>query len=155
MVLTGIGYSIYAAAIWGSVPYVVTPQTVGTAFGICTAIQNIGLTIAPTIVGFIKDRTGDYFWVMGFFVGINIVGLIINITLYFVDIRQMDGVLNKVDKTDRIEELITSPPPGSRKDILKQSLAKSRTAQGLVDYKLDSSARESLRRSMATKRPYQ
>jgi nitrate/nitrite transporter NarK len=25
LVLTGIGYSIYAAAIWGSVPYVVTP----------------------------------------------------------------------------------------------------------------------------------
>ena len=38
LVLTGVGYSIYAAAIWGSVPYVVTPQTVGTAFGICTAI---------------------------------------------------------------------------------------------------------------------
>ena len=156
LVLTGIGYSIYAAAIWGSVPYVVTPQTVGTAFGICTAIQNIGLTIAPTIVGKIKDKTGGYYWVMAFFVGINIVGLVLNITLYFVDIRQMDGVLNKVDKTDRIEELITSPPATqSRKDILKQSLAKSRTAQGLVDYKLDSSARESLRRSMAAKRPYQ
>ena len=93
---------------------------------------------------------------MAFFVGINLVGLVLNITLYFVDIRQMDGVLNKVDKTDRIEELITSPPATqSRKDILKQSLAKSRTAQGLVDYKLDSSVRESLRRSMATKRPYQ
>ena len=38
LVLTGIGYSIYAAAIWGSVPYVVSPHTVGTAFGICTAI---------------------------------------------------------------------------------------------------------------------
>lgn len=155
LVLTGIGYSIYAAAIWGSVPYVVTPQTVGTAFGICTAIQNIGLTIAPTIVGFIKDRTGGYYWVMAFFVGINLIGFVLNICLYFVDINQMDGVLNKVDRTDRIEELITSPPPNvSRKDILKQSLAKSRTAQGLVDYKLDSSARESLRRSMATKRPY-
>jgi MFS family permease len=26
LVLTGIGYSIYAAAIWGSVPYVVNPE---------------------------------------------------------------------------------------------------------------------------------
>ena len=38
LVLTGIGYSIYASAIWGSVPYVVAPHTVGTAFGLTTAI---------------------------------------------------------------------------------------------------------------------
>lgn len=38
LVFTGIGYSIYAAAIWGSVPYTVAPQTVGSAFGIATAI---------------------------------------------------------------------------------------------------------------------
>lgn len=38
LVLVGIGYSIYAAAIWGSVPYVVDPSSVGTAFGIATAI---------------------------------------------------------------------------------------------------------------------
>jgi len=38
MVLVGIGYSIYAAALWGSIPYVVSARTVGTAFGICTAI---------------------------------------------------------------------------------------------------------------------
>lgn len=55
LVLVGIGYSIYAAACWGSVPYVVDPNSVGTAFGIATAIQNIGLVIAPTIVGMIKD----------------------------------------------------------------------------------------------------
>jgi hypothetical protein len=68
----------------------------------------------------------------------------------------MDGILDKVDVTDRINELIATPDPTiSRKDILKMSYAKSRTAQGLVDYKLDGIARENLRRSMATKRPYQ
>jgi nitrate/nitrite transporter NarK len=79
---------------------------VGTAFGIATAIQNIGLTIAPTIVGYIKDKTGGYYWVCAFFVGINLVGLVLNIILYFVDLKYMDGVLNKVDSSDRIEELI-------------------------------------------------
>ena len=38
LVLIGIGYSIYAAALWGSIPYVVEPRTMGTAFGFCTAI---------------------------------------------------------------------------------------------------------------------
>ena len=90
LVLTGIGYSVYAAAIWGSIPYVVKPNTVGTAFGIATAIQNIGLVIAPTIVGMIKDATREvdhgYFYVNLFFVGINMVGLLLNMWLYAIDI---------------------------------------------------------------------
>jgi nitrate/nitrite transporter NarK len=57
LVLVGVAYSIYCAAIWGSIPYAVPAQSVGTAFGICTAIQNIGLVIAPTLVGWIKTHT--------------------------------------------------------------------------------------------------
>ena len=57
LVLIGIGYSIYAAALWGSIPYVVEPRTMGTAFGFCTAIQNAGMAIAPTIVGSIIEGT--------------------------------------------------------------------------------------------------
>ena len=109
LVLTGIGYSIYAAAIWGSVPYVVAPTSVGTAFGIATAIQNIGLVVAPTIIGMIKDQTRaidhGFFWVNAFFISINIVGLFLNMALYHIDINQNGGVLDKVatDGTDEIE----------------------------------------------------
>lgn len=84
LVLTGIGYSIYASAIWGSVPYVVKPNLVGTAFGLATSIQNIGLCIAPLVVGIIKDKTKQndhgYFWVNAFFVSLNCVGLCLNFT---------------------------------------------------------------------------
>jgi predicted MFS family arabinose efflux permease len=38
LVMIGIGYSIYASAIWGSVPYVVASHTVGSAFGLITSI---------------------------------------------------------------------------------------------------------------------
>lgn len=55
--LVGTGFSIYAAAIWGSVPYVVKPEQLGTAFGMITAFQNIGLVVTPLSVGFIKDST--------------------------------------------------------------------------------------------------
>jgi hypothetical protein len=57
LILTGFGYSIYAAALWGSIPYVVDAKTVGTAFGFCTAVQNAGLAIAPTIGSAIHDAT--------------------------------------------------------------------------------------------------
>jgi len=38
LVLVGIGFSIYGAALWGSIPYIVQVRTLGTAFGFCTAI---------------------------------------------------------------------------------------------------------------------
>ena len=38
LVLLGIGYSIFAAALWGCIPYTVHSRLVGTAFGLCTAV---------------------------------------------------------------------------------------------------------------------
>lgn len=101
LVLAGIGYSIYASAIWGSVPYVVPKKSVGTAFGLATTVQNIGLVLAPTIVGAIKDSTSTigfgYTYVNIFFIAINIVGLALNSTLYYIDVTYNDSVLDKVD----------------------------------------------------------
>ena len=36
--LLGLGYSVYAAALWGSVPYVCDPKQIGTAYGLVTAV---------------------------------------------------------------------------------------------------------------------
>ncbi len=38
LILIGIAYSIYASALWSSIPYLVLPRTLGTAFGIVTSI---------------------------------------------------------------------------------------------------------------------
>lgn len=64
-VLIGIGYSIYATAIWGSIPYTVPEKVLGSAFGMTTAIQNSGLVVAPLIVSYLigKDKqqpTSEY-----------------------------------------------------------------------------------------------
>jgi MFS family permease len=113
LVLTGIGYSIFAAAIWGSIPYVVAPSTVGTAFGITTAIQNIGLVLAPSIVGEIKDRTvhidHGYFWIQVFFIGLNVLGFFCNAYLYFLDMNYNDGVLDKVAAKQESRSQETKP----------------------------------------------
>lgn len=56
LIILGFAYSVYSGALWSSIPYVVKPNTLGTAFGICTAVQNLGLTIVPSIVAYtIKD----------------------------------------------------------------------------------------------------
>jgi MFS family permease len=132
LVITGIGYSIYASAMWGSIPYTVSSSTVGSAFGICTAIQNIGLVISPLVVGFLTKKTSKnfgYFYMCVFFLILCGFGLFFNIALYINDIKYHDGILNKVEKEDNIRSLISDPDPSlSRQDIIKKSLAKSRTA---------------------------
>ena len=155
MVLVGIGYTIYCGVIWGSIPYTVAPHTVRTAFGICTAIQNIGLVIAPYVVGLLKENTTKgygYFWVLVFFISINVIALACNAYLYYIDIKFHDGILNRVDKGDTLEDL-TKTPVISKKQLMKESMHKSLDRQKLVDYHLDSSRRSELKRSMAARRP--
>lgn len=139
LVLVGIGYTVYCGVIWGSMPYTVPPQTVGTAFGIATAIQNIGLVVAPYIVAYIKEnttKTYGYYWVLIFFILVNVLGLICNSYSYYIDIKFNDGILNRVDKGEAVQDLMKTPTIG-RKQILKESMAKSLVRQQLTDYKLD------------------
>jgi MFS family permease len=173
-VLCGIGYAIYASVIWGSIPYTVEPRTVGTAYGICTAIQNIGLASAPVAVSALIDTVKvpqpvadddgnikmeevgvNYAAADYFFLAVNVIGLVANIALYFVDLKYYGGVLNNVDEGESLEALITSPAPGTKGDILRGSMGKSREAARLAEYRTDDDVRASLKRSLAAQRPYQ
>ncbi len=85
--------------MWASIPYIVEPQKIGTAFGICVSIQNIGLAIGPLIITAIrkinppKEKT-EYFWVMGFLIVISIIGFIVALILLYNDKKYMNNVLN-------------------------------------------------------------
>lgn len=102
LVMAGIGNSISAAAIWGSIPYVVPESAVGSAFGVTTAVINIFISIATTLVGEIKDRTLEsdqgFYWVHAFFLGINIFGLLLSVMLYYIDMYHNDRVLDLVKR---------------------------------------------------------
>lgn len=84
-----------------------------------------------------------------FFVFVNIIGFVCNAYLWYIDIKYYDGVLNKVDSGDEIQDLITSPTI-DRKELIRASQAKDMTRQSLLDYKLDKSNRETLKKSMAS-----
>jgi len=92
------------------------------------------MSIAPTVVAYIRDQTADvefgYYWVCAFFVAVNIVGLICNSLLYIIDIKYHDGVLNRVEKEDQLNQLMLSPEADtSRKDMIRDSLARSSHAR--------------------------
>ena len=151
--LVGVAYSIYASAIWGSIPYVVNPATIGTAFGLCMAVQNIGLSIAPTVVNYLQVAFVEHEYgipaVLAFFIAINIIGLVCNTWLYIIDIKYYNGVLNRVDKGDAIADL-TNTPEASRKDLLSGSMSKDPHRASLVQYQLDDGNRKSLRQSLGS-----
>jgi MFS family permease len=57
LILLGLAYGTYAAVLWGSVPLLVNQNVQGTAFGICTVLQNFGTVITPPIIGWIEEET--------------------------------------------------------------------------------------------------
>jgi len=57
MVFMGAGYSACAAALWPCVALIMPSHQIGTAYGAMTAFQNLGLAVAPLIVGVVLKQS--------------------------------------------------------------------------------------------------
>lgn len=55
MIIMGVSFSVIPAIMWPSVSYVVAENRLGTAYGLMTMLQNVGLTSLNFIVGFAND----------------------------------------------------------------------------------------------------
>jgi len=55
-VLIGIAFSLVPAVMWPAVSYLVPAERLGTAYGLMTMLQNIGLTLANVGAGWLNDR---------------------------------------------------------------------------------------------------
>lgn len=89
----------------------------GTAYGLTTAVQNIGLTIGPLICAQLlkTDKEQGYFWLMMYFSLLAIIGIFVNVWLYIDDIKNRKGILNAVDEGDNLEKLATTPVADNRR----------------------------------------
>ncbi len=58
MAMMGIAFSLIPAVMWPSVTYVVEQNRLGTAYGLMTLIQNVGLTAFNLMVGWANDVSG-------------------------------------------------------------------------------------------------
>jgi MFS family permease len=56
--LLGVAFSLVPAVLWPSVPYLVPEQRLGTAYGLMTMLQNIGLTVCNVAAGALNDSAG-------------------------------------------------------------------------------------------------
>jgi MFS family permease len=57
-VLLGIAFCLVPAVIWPAVPYLVEPRRLGTAYGLMTMVQNVGLAVFNFAAGALNDANG-------------------------------------------------------------------------------------------------
>jgi MFS family permease len=58
MIMMGVAFSLIPAVMWPSVAYVVEQSKLGTAYGLMTMIQNIGLFGFNLLIGWANDHWG-------------------------------------------------------------------------------------------------
>ena len=92
MILLGFAFVLVPAAMWPSVPLIVRSGRVGTAFGLMTAIQNIGLGLFPFLNGFLRDKTGTYVASEVMFASLGVIGLVFAVLLKRADAREGRGL---------------------------------------------------------------
>src|ERR1700692_1311372 len=56
MAMMGIAFSLIPAVMWPSVAYIVEQSKLGTAYGLMTMIQNIGLAGFNLLIGWANDH---------------------------------------------------------------------------------------------------
>jgi MFS family permease len=97
MIALGAAFVLVPAAMWPSIPLIVRKERVGTAFGLMTAIQNIGLAIFPLLNGILRDTTQTYTSSMIMFACLGGFGLAFAFLLKRADSRE-DNILEQSKK---------------------------------------------------------
>lgn len=85
----GIAYSLFSAVIWPSVSLTVPKQNTGTAFGVVTSMQNMGMALFPLAIAAIFNSNGRRYLpnVEFFFAACAAVGLVVGLVMNCLDSR--------------------------------------------------------------------
>jgi MFS family permease len=93
MIVLGISFSLVPAAMWPSIPIMVEEKRLGTAFGLMTLIQNVGLTLFNWVAGKLTDLAGgDYTHTILMFASLGFVGLVFALLLKAAARRENVGI---------------------------------------------------------------
>jgi MFS family permease len=88
MIALGAAFVLVPAAMWPSVPLIVDKKRVGTAFGLMTMVQNIGLAAFPWLNGRLRDFTQSYTASEIMFASLGVFGLIFAVLLKRADRKE-------------------------------------------------------------------
>jgi hypothetical protein len=124
--MLGFGFALYCASLFGSIPFLVEAKVLGTAFGIRTVSENIGLFLTPILIGEIMQRTKvglvqDYTLALATLIAVAVVGLALSVWIYYDDVTHRGGVLESPDQLRLLIELVETPVPGREVPLIMVS----------------------------------
>jgi MFS family permease len=93
MLSMGVAFSLVPAAMWPSVALIVDQERLGTAYGLMTMIQNIGLAGFNLLIGFANDVSGGYTLGMWIFSSLGFFGMVFAWLLRKSDLKYGEGRL--------------------------------------------------------------
>eukprot|EP01106_Pelomyxa_sp_JSP_P008912 TRINITY_DN244_c0_g1_i6.p2 TRINITY_DN244_c0_g1~~TRINITY_DN244_c0_g1_i6.p2 ORF type:complete len:170 (-),score=48.06 TRINITY_DN244_c0_g1_i6:43-552(-) len=122
LLLCGASYSLVASSLWPSLCKVVPTNTVGSANGICTSIQMIGIGCANLIVGALRDAY-TYTEVMLFLCCCGFAATVFAVIAEFLDYKLNGSRLNldRPLKTPAVVAAAAQHPPDDEKSPLKST----------------------------------
>jgi MFS family permease len=88
MIVLGAAFVLVPACIWPSVALIVNERRTGTAYGLMTAIQNLGLLAFPYLNGMLRDTTHGYTASQVMFATLGFAGLVFALLLLRSDRRE-------------------------------------------------------------------
>ena len=113
ILVLGASFSLVPASLWPSVPKLVEPKIIGSAYALIFWIQNIGLWLFPLLIGKVLDKTNpdivnglanntitpeqaavsyDYTWPLVMLAGLGVAALLLGLLLKVVDKKKGLGL---------------------------------------------------------------
>jgi len=92
IVILGVSFSLVPAALWPSVPKIIDPVILGSAYSLIFWIQNIGLCFVPLIIGETRKATGGYTVPMIIFASLGVMALLLSFALKALDKKKGYGL---------------------------------------------------------------
>ncbi len=117
IVILGISFSLVPAALWPSVPKIMEPRYLGSAYSLIFWVQNVGLCLFPILIGqvLIASNPGvtdpleyNYTVPMLLFASLGALALVFGIWLKILDARHHYGLELPNIKPTKEEEIMSS-----------------------------------------------
>ncbi len=86
MAMMGLSFSLIPAVMWPSIAIIVEESKLGTAYGLMTMIQNIGLAGFNLLIGWANDFSGEYKLGMWIFSILGFLGMLFSFLLRRVEL---------------------------------------------------------------------
>jgi len=112
----GFAYSMLASSLWPLVALIIPEYQLGTAYGICQSVQNLGLAVVSMFAGVIVDN-GGYLMLELFFIGWLSVALLATVIIWLHDFNN-NGLLNMTPtEREEVSKAITNMSKSINDDV--------------------------------------